>query len=77
MENTAFTTTEHLVRRNEKSSKSYLKWLTGVYPRFAKYYETLGPLSPNVTNPDWEEYTFPAEMFCEVNIPKIVSPSLL
>ena len=78
--------------RHEEENKKFLKWLGFVYPRFMEFYDKLEPkkASENVSAfsavQDQEVHEVqhfgkgdqvPAEMFCVVNLPKIVSPANL
>ena len=65
------TTSELLFDREEKGNQIYLEWLKFVYPRFQKYYKGLEQDAKSDRTRD--QYKFPVEMFCNVNIPKIVS----
>ena len=66
------TTSELLVHRNDSENQIYLKWLGDVYPRFHEYYEGLGNDTGDAEAAE-DQYKFPLEMFCAVNIPRRVS----
>ena len=66
-------TSELLRKRNETENLIYLKWLTYVYPRFETYYKTLDHEPKPYDDTVNDEYKVQVELFCEVNIPKIVS----
>ena len=61
--------------RNEEENKKFLKWLGFVYPRFKEFYDNLE--TKNASHDFGKGDQVPAEMFCVVNKPTIVSPANL